>query len=676
MTGLPFQLRVPGSGPVIEAPADGDQIAWDAALLRWVFIPGGGVHPVTSVFGRVGAVVAQDGDYTFALLGGDLSNSDTAELDTTLVLKPDGAGNVQWVAEAPSSATGNNLAGPGQVYAGNSGPGVLDFRSIISGAVDRITVTQNALDLTLTLPNVRFGGGFVSIGIGATAVVSGGSTLMGNNAGTNMAGGSSDTGYGNGVLSSCTTGNGNDAFGNGCLTSCTIGNENTAFGSNGLQNVTTGNGNTSLNAPALTLVTGDGNLMIGPLADVPAAGTDGYLNVEGLVTGDIPNKRLAFTPNTLAEVLAQTAKNHFYSNLDTVAPRALQTIGANAATVREFVSNRNPNGSITGNPGDVLTRSDGVNSTKWQHQGAAADNTSWVEFAFGAAGLSAWDHIIETVADLPALVAGAHILTTGSWAFKNSIDLLGNKIEIPTGVTVLLASMGDTKVITSSRAGEVVEFQDGSAGRCWNLAVTNGNASALSAAMRIVTDLNLYFDGCDFSAGSGFAVDFSALSSARTFWNQCFIHNSATGVEIGNAGNESHWVNCVFEGLTTVFDVQASSGLFIQGGRMDNFTDGVAINGSMSTLAIADMEFENGQDGIDYNAGTVNRASVIGTTCVNMTEMIRWAAASIPTLGLNLVGNTWNIASPLSGFTEASARVNLKACVDSSGQMSETAIVP
>ncbi len=362
------------------------------------------------------------------------------------------------------------------------------------------------------------------------------------------------------------------------------------------------------------------------------------------------------------------------------------TGGGNLTADRTFDAVANADGSIVVNPNDIQVGviSDTQHGDRGKgtlHEVATAAIAGFMSAADktkldGLTSGSAWDHIIENVADLPALVGGAHILTTGSWAFKNPIDLLGNKIEIPTGVTVLLASMGDTKLITSSRAGEVIEFQDGSAGRCWNLAVTNGNASALSAAMRIVTDLNLYFDNCDFSAGSGFAVDFSALSSARTFWNMCFIHNSATGVEIGNAANESHWVNCIFEGLTTVFDVQVSSGLFIQGGRMDNFTDGVAINGNMSTLAIADMEFENGQDGIDYNAGTVNRASVIGTSCVNMTEMIRWASASIPTLGLNLVGNTWNIATPLSGFTEASARVNLKACVDSSGQMSETAIVP
>ena len=57
---MSFVFRIPPSGYALEAPNDGETIVWDAAVGLWAF---GTAGAVSSVFGRVGAVVAATGDY-------------------------------------------------------------------------------------------------------------------------------------------------------------------------------------------------------------------------------------------------------------------------------------------------------------------------------------------------------------------------------------------------------------------------------------------------------------------------------------------------------------------------------------------------------------------------------------------------------------------------------------
>ncbi len=86
----------------------------------------------------------------------------------------------------------------------------------------------------------------------------------------------------------------------------------------------------------------------------------------------------------------------------------------------------------------------------------------------------------------------------------------------------------------------------------------------------------------------------------------------------------------------------------------------------------------SGADFVRRTGGTVNRATVMGNTLTGTgtASAINWPAANMPTLGLAVVGNNFNVTTPFSGFTQASTRVNSKANVSASGLMSETAIVP
>ncbi len=61
--------------------------------------------------------------------------------------------------------------------------------------------------------------------------------------------------------------------------------------------------------------------------------------------------------------------------------------GTFGASVEWHVGDRTPVGNVTGNPGDMYIRSeDGATSALYQHRGAVADNTSWVELGAGGGG--------------------------------------------------------------------------------------------------------------------------------------------------------------------------------------------------------------------------------------------------------------------------------------------------
>lgn len=143
------------------------------------------------------------------------------------------------------------------------------------------------------------------------------------------------------------------------------------------------------------------------------------------------------------------------------------------------------------------------------------------------------------------------------------------------------------------------------------------------------------------------------------------------------------------ENAGTVFEVLASSTVQVNGGTWRsvpaNRGSGLRINGAMPGGLLLNQV--HGQDigpgdasghaFVVYTSGAVRRASIIGCdTAQSVLTAINWPAASIPTLGLSLVGNAWDDANPYVGFTHTDARVNAKANLFTFGLMPETAIVP
>lgn len=66
------------------------------------------------------------------------------------------------------------------------------------------------------------------------------------------------------------------------------------------------------------------------------------------------------------------------------APLLLASTGLNSSQNEIFVGDRDPDGNVTGNDGDVYIRSDGVNSNIYQLHSALTANTPWVPIAQGS----------------------------------------------------------------------------------------------------------------------------------------------------------------------------------------------------------------------------------------------------------------------------------------------------
>lgn len=75
---------------------------------------------------------------------------------------------------------------------------------------------------------------------------------------------------------------------------------------------------------------------------------------------------------------------------DTVAQFSVETQGANGAKIFQFTGTRDPNGLVTGNPGDLYFRKSGANSAIYVNTGAAPANTVWTALAALSSTSTIW----------------------------------------------------------------------------------------------------------------------------------------------------------------------------------------------------------------------------------------------------------------------------------------------
>jgi hypothetical protein len=243
-----------------------------------------------------------------------------------------------------------------------------------------------------------------------------------------------------------------------------------------------------------------------------------------------------------------------------------------------------------------------------------------------------WDHVVRSLADLPAPVGGFINLTTGSWAFAADIDITPDVLRVEAGQTVLLK--GFNKTISTGVAGTRVLEVNGVA-VCETLHLVSANTD--------VVRMN--------------------VAGAKLELQNCSIENQDDGT------------SCVNLALGTSFRMY--------GGYLYNVAGtgapGVVATGNFGDILLEGVTADGCDELILHGAGTQNACSVIGCRCEsNCVYGIQWASASIPTQGLAVVGCRFNlaIANVFNGFTAASARVNAKANTYSGGLMHETAIVP
>lgn len=350
------------------------------------------------------------------------------------------------------------------------------------------------------------------------------------------------------------------------------------------------------------------------------------------------------------------------------------------------------------------------------------DGVEWVPSTI-VTGSSAFDHVVETLADLPTPSSGVIELTDGSWAFKNSIDIGSNVLSVPAGTTVLLKGMGgfnekklsgdDTRVLVlegsayietltiEATAGAAVELASPSnstltsrscyfsgdtqgvtmAGGIWRDAlsrVTGGQEAMVLTGGSLNLSQTRFLAGTEaaFTASGGNAVDVTMLG--------CLLHASSTTAFRCDCSDGDFYlvdtqIECAAAGSPTLVASLALSLQFI-GGRWtgDGGSQGLLIDGNITRhLQVLGVEGHAFSSFIERANGTVRHATVQGcSTFSDVTTGVTWAAANIPTNGLSLVGNNFDTATPISGFTAASARVNSKANTSAGALMQETAIVP
>ncbi len=293
--------------------------------------------------------------------------------------------------------------------------------------VDTITVTNPTTTPVVDLPNLKQGpAGELAIGAGTPAIadVAPGCSVIGNQAGQNLA-----ATHGPGALLWGTqAGSGLDAPGGADVIA--IGTQAAATpsitGASGIfigvqAGNTAGSGSSNIaignqaGAGANAIGAGTSNVLIGDGANVPTAGVSNSVNIGNKILID-PTFAAGFGDGHTAidAPLITDAKYHFQNNAagptaDTSPiTRLTSTGGANGAQSRIFVGTRDPNGVVTGNPGDRYIRVDAANSNEYINT-SAGPGTTWTALGGAAGGapvdLDGFD-LVEAD-DNPVLYAGA-----------------------------------------------------------------------------------------------------------------------------------------------------------------------------------------------------------------------------------------------------------------------------
>lgn len=220
--------------------------------------------------------------------------------------------------------------------------------SYVQAALDRLIIRHNQGILNMpggdvTSLAVGYGALFnqntdsknnVAIGRDAmrTSLAASGNTVIGYEALYTSTDANNNAGLGYRVLRAATTGDSNAAVGHQAMLNLTIGHSNAGIGARALEALVDGIGNTGLgyhaamattsgdynicighNAGAVTLATGDRNILIGKDADTPASGTSDYLNLNGVIKGDMLSHLAMLGGNT---VLGKLIGANFNSTAD------------------------------------------------------------------------------------------------------------------------------------------------------------------------------------------------------------------------------------------------------------------------------------------------------------------------------------------------------------------------
>jgi hypothetical protein len=444
-------------------------------------------------------------------------------------------------------------------------------------------------------PLLAGGGGFILLGTASSfdAITSTGNVIgigIGNgfNAVTNFTG-STAIGQGGGAgLVGITAGSQVLSSGNFGNTSVTL--QNSILIGNSTNNLINATGQTldscifigGAIGGSITVQSVNDVVLIGQNTDVPtAAPLNGYIGLKNALcidtNGSHEAEKFGLGYQAITNVIGQRYFGRLSQNKVGLAADLTPILGlvasgaSNAADVGIFAGDRNPNGAVTGSPGDLYIRSSGTGSRLYQHRDASS-STNWHNIGGTPTLQDVYDTGPGPNAGLLALTAaqGAFILNSGVEAVSplrvqdNSVDVLavnaaGAVTVTPTSgqnFSATAAGAGTSSIASATTgvtAGASLVLDGGTTPLTWPSAdgtagqtlVTNGAgvlsfASAASAPTELVAtassnispsaatlQANVITYACDVSGG-GFTVTLPSGCANGTKVRVKDAHNGGT----------------------------------------------------------------------------------------------------------------------------------------------------
>lgn len=298
------------------------------------------------------------------------------------------------------------------------------------------------------------------------------------------------------------------------------------------------------------------------------------------------------------------------------------------------------------------------------------------------------DYAINSAAELEAAfpaAAGVHTLNAdGSFCWGRFALTGGNRIAIPANQRQLHMGHGPDSLVSGLVDNALFTVDANAQTTFRDFAMVNTSTNAASACLNSAS-----FD-CKLSCMTMGATVLGVIHSGGVMLSQNLFIDGFNAATVGGTGitlngnlSESHWTNtrmqnCNSAGRTTG---PYSSAVFV-GGRVNNCGDGFRLEhgaNSIGDLSVQAMEFQALDDAVQWVSGSVNRANVIGNTAAaDVTTLVDWQAANIPTDCLLVCGNVTSInaGSFIQNHAFNSPRANYKCNSRAGGLFSETPIVP
>lgn len=334
------------------------------------------------------------------------------------------------------------------------------------------------------------------------------------------------------------------------------------------------------------------------------------------------------------------------------------------------------------------------------------------------AGSYAWKASVALNAgERLAVPAGNDVLMMGFGAAKQ-ITSSGNTtnptLDILGGNSVV--QLVSLNIVASGTTGSAVRVAGASTVECWSCRFLGAATDALAAleinagVVRctsglfqggtgagatvhgvIQTDGQLYMSTARLHApggGNALMVENAGAVSIATYVNDCDLQADTDAVIEVRAQDADVWLSnnrirgTAGTGVNDGIECGPCSSLSVQGGEIRNTGgvngDGIVFNGGATQgVVIRGVFFHTLDEAILYANNTVNRVTITDCDFFDCNIAIDWPAANTPADGLCIHGCLFNNSTTVfSGFTENTARVNVKCCSQNGGLVSETAIVP